>query len=63
MLYELTEEDDEPKIIHTKDTCAELATHLLSVKNLPVECMKYTHIVQTLKSHEKDTSHPTSWMV
>ena len=57
------EEDEDDKIVYNRDTCTQLAQHLLHVKNLPVECMKYTDIVQNLKSHEKDMSHPTSWMV
>ena len=54
--------NEDEKINYTKDMCSEMAKHMLHASNLPVECMKYTDVVQNLKSSEKDRSHPTSWM-
>lgn len=56
-------EDDEAKVKYTKDMCSQIAQHMVHVRYLPPQCMKYDDIVKDLKSHEKDRSHPTSWMV
>jgi hypothetical protein len=49
---------------HTYDRkhCEELASHLVHLKNLPAECMKYQDIASDLKRRDSDTSHPTQWM-
>mmetsp|Transcript_2377 Transcript_2377/g.2882 ORF Transcript_2377/g.2882 Transcript_2377/m.2882 type:complete len:88 (+) Transcript_2377:344-607(+) len=54
--------DDEDKVSYTKDLCSQIAQHVLHPHNLPAECMKYTDLVQKLRSQEKDMNDPSSLM-
>lgn len=48
--------------VYTRDLCESLAKHMLHVKNLPQECMKFPDIVQTIDANDKDITDPTSYM-
>mmetsp|Transcript_16710 Transcript_16710/g.33398 ORF Transcript_16710/g.33398 Transcript_16710/m.33398 type:complete len:88 (-) Transcript_16710:1109-1372(-) len=44
----------------THDFCAELSDHLVHFKNLPVQCNKYTDVVDKMKKKDKDTTPGTA---
>ena len=44
----------------THDFCAELSDHLVHLKNLPVQCNKYTDVVDKMKKKDKDTTPGTA---
>ena len=46
----------------TKQQCQNMANHMLHLNGLPEQCRKYQDVVQYLKRHDTDTSHPTQWM-
>ena len=46
----------------TQAQCQNVAAHLLHPTALPDQCKKYQDVVQYLKRHDTDTSHPTQWL-
>ena len=57
-----TAEDDGDEVNYSKETCEDLTKHLMHVKNIPQQCMKFRDIVHSVESNEKDRTHPTSWL-
>jgi hypothetical protein len=55
-------EDEGDEINYSKEMCEDLAKHLMHVKSIPQECMKFSDVVHSVKVNEKDSAHPTSWM-
>eukprot|EP00979_Chaetoceros_neogracilis_P006869 scaffold1392_cov269-Chaetoceros_neogracile.AAC.31 len=55
-------EDEGDEINYSKQMCEDLAKHLMHVKSIPQECMKFSDVVHSVKVNEKDSAHPTSWM-
>lgn len=55
-------EDDDVEVDYSKAMCEDLAKHLMHVKSIPQQCMKFDDIVHSVESSEKDPTHPTSWM-
>ena len=55
-------EDEGDEIKYTKDMCEDLAKHLMHVKGIPQQCMKFSDVVHSVEVNEKDNAHPTSWM-
>lgn len=48
-------EDDETQLpAMSQEACAEIASHILHVSNLPVQCKEYNEIVHSVASREKD---------
>ena len=43
-------------------SCAEMAQHLMHVKDLPVECGIYRDIVQDVQRRDMDMTHPTQFL-
>jgi len=55
-------EDDGDEVNYSKETCEDLTKHLMHVKNIPQQCMKFRDIVHSVESNDKDRTHPTSWL-
>ena len=53
-------ETDYEKKKFSHDFCSELAQHLIHLKNLPVQCKKYTDVVTDLKKRDVDDTHGTA---
>ena len=53
-----------PVVVLPRDptSCAQLASHLMHVHDLPIECQTYRDVVQDLQRRETDTTHPTQWL-
>ena len=45
--------------VYTKESCEEIARHVVHPEFLPAQCEKFPTAVQYAKSHDKDTTHPT----
>lgn len=55
-------EDDGDEKVYTKDMCEELSKHVMAVKHLPNQCMKFSDIVHSVEVNEKDSVHPSSFL-
>lgn len=44
---------------YNHDFCKELASHMIHLKSLPTECIKFTDVSSDLKRRDTDTTHPT----
>lgn len=62
MLGYIGYEDDGEKVEYTRDLCDSLSKHMMHVKDLPHECMKFSDIVHFVEANDKDLTHPTSYM-
>mmetsp|Transcript_18925 Transcript_18925/g.41235 ORF Transcript_18925/g.41235 Transcript_18925/m.41235 type:complete len:93 (-) Transcript_18925:1597-1875(-) len=60
LLQEPFYETEYEKNKFTHDFCAELSDHLVHFKNLPVQCNKYTDVVDKMKKKDKDTTPGTA---
>ncbi|GAX12092.1 hypothetical protein FisN_15Lh216 [Fistulifera solaris] len=47
------------KHVYNHDYCKELACHMIHLKSLPMECMKFTDVSSDLRRRDTDTTHPT----
>jgi len=47
---------DIPEKEYDRDTCKELAKHLVHYKSLPAACLKYKDVASDLKRRETDTT-------
>ena len=49
-------------VLHDRTSCAQMAQHLMHVKDLPVECGIYRDIVQDVQRRDIDTTHPSQFL-
>ena len=62
MVQSLFDFDDEemPKKAYDRESCSQLARHLVHFKDMPAECIQYPDLAFDLKRRDSDTTHPSS---
>lgn len=46
-----------PRRMYTQEDCMELSSHLMHLKDLPVQCKKFPNVANDLKRRDTDMTH------
>ncbi|KAL7566245.1 hypothetical protein ACA910_011308 [Epithemia clementina (nom. ined.)] len=57
LLMESLYDDEVKQRNYTRIECASIASHLVHLKQLPMQCMKYKDVANDLRRRDSDTTH------